>query len=226
VKFADETERAVYRAVTVRGAAGIASKDIRRTIGDAFSNEHIKKALNRLLKEKHIKKVTPGTGQVYYLLYSVTPEGHLRESPFYAEGEAGRIDVTFVSALSDMVEKRLQEHAAEVSAKGLAPLETMTRKRLTVREVTKYLRDRNISKVPLEEKDVAELLASLALRDRAVACSGGDNYPMYRAAGQWVDTPGSVGTLCGLCPYVSRCRDIGSVTVSSCQYWDDWQDNF
>lgn len=92
----------------------------------------------------------------------------------------------------------------------------------TVADVHKFISELGISKIKLDEEDLETILKTVVYDGRAQRVLQVDGSYLYKAVDSLIPPEGLVQTPCGICPVISNCSDVGSITPKTCAYLQEW----
>lgn len=229
---ADNEEILVYQIIDQAQTKGIWMRDIRNQSG--LSEVQMKKVLKTLESKKLIKQLKAVGSQKkrVYMLFNLEPDQSVTGGPWFTDQE---YESEFVDVLMQQCYKFLQAAATratpasafgDMMATDIDPIAKRNAAMTSSTDVWDFINKLGVSRVQLTVEHIEMLLSALVYDGKVEKTispdSDGKPVSMYRARLTFPKTLGLMSTPCGACPLVSRCREGGVVSPSTCVYMKEW----
>lgn len=215
----DNEERIIYNIVEEGANTGIWIRDIR------VKSNLIMTQLNKILKNlenrkliKAVKSVNASKKKVY-MLYNLEPDRSVTGGAWYQDSD---FEAEFVDVLNQQCLRFLQMKKENAKKLKEGPIAVQMKTLCTVSEVHKFISELGISKIKLDEEDLETILKTVVYDGRAQRVLQVDGSYLYKAVDSLLPPEGLAQTPCGICPVISNCSDVGSVTPKTCAYMSEW----
>lgn len=215
----DNEERIIYNIVEEGANTGIWIRDIR------VKSNLIMTQLNKILKNlenrkliKAVKSVNASKKKVY-MLYNLEPDRSVTGGAWYQDSD---FEAEFVDVLNQQCLRFLQMRRENAKKLKEGPIAVQMKTLCTVGEVHKFISELGISKIKLDEEDLETILKTVVYDGRAQRVLQADGSYLYKAVDSLLPPEGLAQTPCGICPVISNCSDVGSVTPKTCAYMSEW----
>lgn len=215
----DNEERIIYNIIEEGANTGIWIRDIRG------KSNLIMTQLNKILKTlenrkliKAVKSVNASKKKVY-MLYNLEPDRSVTGGAWYQDSD---FEAEFVDVLNQQCLRFLQMKREEAKKLREGPYAVQMKTLCTVSEVHKFISELGISKIKLDEEDLETILKTVVYDGRAQRVLQTDGSYLYKAVDSLLPPEGLVQTPCGICPVISNCSDVGSITPKTCAYLQEW----
>lgn len=215
----DNEERIIYNIIEEGANTGIWIRDIR------VKSNLIMTQLNKILKNlenrkliKAVKSVNASKKKVY-MLYNLQPDRSVTGGAWYQDSD---FEAEFVDVLNQQCLRFLQLRREDARKLREGPFAVQMKTFCTVSEVHKFISELGISKIKLDEEDLETILKTVVYDGRAQRVLQADGSYLYKAVDSLLPPEGLVQTPCGICPVISNCSDVGSITPKTCAYLQEW----
>ncbi|KAK8795171.1 hypothetical protein WA588_004020, partial [Blastocystis sp. NMH] len=200
-----DAEMLVYQCIERTGDQGIWIREIKVRTG--LHAQAINRIIKKLVQRKLIKsfKSIASKMKIMYILYDMELPKDITGGPWYSEQE---FDVGFVDAVSQFVGKVLAEEPHG----------------LDIKEIHRRITLSNIFAVPLEEKDVKQLLDKMSycnIIEEVGDMKGGTLWKLREPTTSYDNIS---TTPCGSCELYYRCFCNAEVNPKHCPYINQWYD--
>jgi DNA-directed RNA polymerase III subunit RPC6 len=215
----DKDERIIYNIIEASGNTGIWVKDIRTKSNLLMTplTKMLKNLENRKLI-KAVKSVNASKKKVY-MLYNLEPARSVTGGPWYENSD---FESEFADVLNQQCLRFLQQKKADAKKLKESPISIQLKSLCTIKEVHEFITNLGISKIALEEGDVATILNTVVYDGKAQKIMQTDGSYLYKAIESLLPPEGIVQSPCGLCCVMRHCSDIGSITPKTCVYMNEW----
>lgn len=215
----DNEERIIYNIIEEGGSTGIWIRDIR--VKANLIMTQLTKILKNLESRKLIKAVKSvnASKKKVYMLYNLEPDRSVTGGAWYQDSD---FEAEFVDVLNQQCLRFLQMRRDEAKKLKEGPVAVQMKMLCTVRDVLKFISELGISKIKLDEEDLETILKTVVYDGRAQRVLQTDGAYLYKAVDSLLPPEGIVQTPCGICPVISNCSDVGSITPKTCAYLQEW----
>lgn len=214
----DSEELVVHEIIAESGNMGIWLRDIRIK---SQLGAQISKVLKNLETRKIIKaiKSVNASKKKVYMLYNVEPNPEVTGGAWYQDSD---FEAEFVDVLNQQCLRYLQMRREAAKKLNEGPIATHMKTLCTVKEVQRFISELGISKIPLDEHDLETILKTVIYDGKAQRILQADGSYFYKSVEPLLPPEGLVQSPCGICPVISNCSDVGSITPKTCAYMSDW----
>lgn len=215
----DNEERIIYNIIEEGGNTGIWIRDIRG------KSNLIMTQLNKILKNLETRKLIKAVKSVnaskkkVYMLYNLEPDRSITGGAWYQDSD---FEAEFVDVLNQQCLRFLQMRREAARKLKEGPIAVQMKALCTVSEVHGFISELGISKIKLDEEDLETILKTVVYDGKAQRVLQVDGSYLYKAVDSLVPPEGLVQTPCGICPVISNCSDVGSITPKTCAYLFEW----
>lgn len=215
----DNEERIIYNIVEEGANTGIWIRDIR------VKSNLIMTQLNKILKNLETRKLIKAVKSVnaskkkVYMLYNLEPDRSVTGGAWYQDSD---FEAEFVDVLNQQCFRFLQMRREAAKKLKEGPLAVQLKTLCTVADVHKFISELGISKIKLDGEDLETILKTVVYDGKAQRVLNADGSYLYKAVDSLLPPEGLVQTPCGICPVISNCSDVGSVTPKTCAYMSEW----
>lgn len=215
----DNEERIIYNIVEEGANTGIWIRDIR------VKSNLIMTQLNKILKNLETRKLIKAVKSVnaskkkVYMLYNLEPDRSVTGGAWYQDSD---FEAEFVDVLNQQCFRYLQMRREAAKKLKEGPYAVQMKTLCTVADVHKFISELGISKIKLDEEDLETILKTVVYDGKAQRVLQVDGSYLYKAVDSLLPPEGLVQTPCGICPVISNCSDVGSVTPKTCAYMSEW----
>lgn len=213
----DNEERIIYNIIEEGGSTGIWIRDIR------VKSNLIMTQLNKILKNlenrkliKAVKSVNASKKKVY-MLYNLEPDRSVTGGAWYQDSD---FEAEFVDVLNQQCLRFLQMRRETAKKLKEGPIAVQMKTLCTVGDVHKFISELGISKIKLDEEDLETILKTVVYDGKAQRVLQSDGTYLYKAVDSLLP-PQGLG-VCGICPVISNCSNVGSITPKTCAYMSEW----
>lgn len=218
-----DEERVVFSIIEDSANRGIWIKEIRNK--SKLAPNPLNKVLKNMEKKKIIKTVQSihhGFKKKVFMLYDIEPDRTVTGGTWYSNDS---FESEFVEVLNQQCYKFLQRKT-EIGYTHNSPIERKLKSLATLEEIRDYITQLGISKVPLSNSDIENILETLVydgkVEKQLSIDANGSNYNTYRAIQQISAPNGLMRMPCGLCPISDECHIDGIISPSKCVYLKEW----
>lgn len=215
----DNEERIIYNIVEEGANTGIWIRDIR------VKSNLIMTQLNKILKNLETRKLIKAVKSVnaskkkVYMLYNLEPDRSVTGGAWYQDSD---FEAEFVDVLNQQCFRFLQMRRENAKKLKEGPITVQMKTLCAVSEVHKFISELGISKIKLDEEDLETILKTVVYDGKAQRVLQADGSYLYKAVDSLLPPEGLVQTPCGICPVISNCSDVGSITPKTCAYMSEW----
>ncbi|CAG0881056.1 unnamed protein product [Cyprideis torosa] len=226
---ADVEEKVILQLISESGRKGIWIRELRDQ--SHLPVTQVNKFLKSLLGKKLIKVVKAGAAasarRNVYMLMDLEPDPSLISGScvWISDDAQGGFEAEFVEILSAQCLKFIEQRATEAEQKCTDPLAIHNSSLVTSKEVQEFVAALGISKISISVEEIEMLLDAIVL-DQTIEMVIVGSEKCYRRVHLPFPEPGLSKVPCGVCPLVNSCSNVGSVTPKSCDYMNQWVDNF
>jgi len=215
----DNDERIIYNIIEEGGNTGIWIRDIRG------KSNLIMTQLNKILKNlenrkliKAVKSVNASKKKVY-MLYNLEADRSVTGGAWYQDSD---FEAEFVDVLNQQCLRYLQMRREKAKELKEGPTAVELKALCSVPDVHKFISELGISKIKLDEEDLETILKTVVYDGKAQRALQADGKYLYKAVETLLPPEGLVQTVCGVCPVINKCSDVGSITPKTCVYMSEW----
>lgn len=215
----DNEERIIYNIIEEGGNTGIWIRDIRG------KSNLIMTQLNKILKNLETRKLIKAVKSVnaskkkVYMLYNLEPDRSITGGAWYQDSD---FEAEFVDVLNQQCLRFLQMRREGAKKLKEGPITVQMKALCTVTEVHGFISELGISKIKLDEEDLETILKTVVYDGKAQRVLQADGSYLYKSVDSLLPPEGIVQTPCGICPVISNCSDVGSITPKTCAYMSEW----
>lgn len=215
----DNEERVIYNIIEEGANTGIWIRDIR------VKSNLIMTQLNKILKNLETRKLIKAVKSVnaskkkVYMLYNLEPDRSVTGGAWYQDSD---FEAEFVDVLNQQCLRFLQMRKEAAKKLKEGPTAVHMKALCTVSDVHKFISELGISKIKLDEEDLETILKTVVFDAKAQRVLQIDGSYLYKAVESLLPPEGLVQTPCGICPVISNCSDVGSITPKTCAYMSEW----
>jgi DNA-directed RNA polymerase III subunit RPC6 len=215
----DNEERVIYNIVEEGANTGIWIRDIR------VKSNLIMTQLNKILKNLETRKLIKAVKSVnaskkkVYMLYNLEPDRSVTGGAWYQDSD---FEAEFVDVLNQQCFRFLQMRKEAAKKLKEGPTAVHMKSLCTVTDVHKFIFELGISKIKLDEEDLETILRTVVFDGKAQRVLQIDGSYLYKAVDSLLPPEGLAQTPCGICPVISNCSDVGSITPKTCAYMSEW----
>lgn len=208
----------VHEIIAESGNMGIWLRDIR-------IKSQLGTQINRVLKSLETKKIIKAIKAVnaskkkVYMLYNVEPNPEVTGGAWYQDSD---FEAEFVDVLNQQCLRYLQMRREAAKKLKEGPIAMHMKTLCTVKEVQRFISELGISKISLDEHDLETILKTVIYDGKAQRILQADGSYLYKSVEPLLLPEGLVQSPCGICPVISNCSDVGSITPKTCAYMRDW----
>lgn len=153
------------------------------------------------------------------MLYDLEPDTTVTGGAWYQDQD---FESEFVDVLSQQCHRYLVQKAEDAYKTGGGPLKIRNCSYATAEDVHKFIAELGISKVILSVEDMESILYTVVLDNKAERTVTVNGSYLYRAVNNFIESPGLVKGVCGICPIANRCADTGLINPKICNYFTEW----
>lgn len=153
------------------------------------------------------------------MLFNLDPNPEVTGGAWYQDSD---FEAEFVDVLNQQCLRYLQMRKESAKKLNEGPMAMHMKTLCTVKEVQRFISELGISKIALTEHDLETILKTVIYDGKAQRILQADGSYLYKAVEPLLPPEGLVQSPCGICPVISNCSDVGSITPKTCAYMSDW----